>query len=243
MTGVLELHDVSVYYGDRPALQSVSLSLAHGSQAAVIGPNGAGKSTLFKAIVGLVPMRTGKILIHGRPLGCPPRSGGIRAAEGGGRLALPGDRVRRGGHGSVRPGALAQAALGHRQEARPREPGTPGYRRSGQAAHRRAVRAVSSRGRSLPGRWCRSRTCFFSTSLSPGWIWPRARPLWSLVAGSARPLGNSPGLHARSRPGLREVRRGDPAERPAHQRREPRAGLHRAAPAAGVRRADDGGGR
>lgn len=67
MTAVLELHDVSVYYGDRAALQSVSLSLENGAQAAVIGPNGAGKSTLFKAIVGLVPLRTGKILIHGRP--------------------------------------------------------------------------------------------------------------------------------------------------------------------------------
>lgn len=67
MTAVLELQDVSVYYGDRAALQSVSLSLETGAQAAVIGPNGAGKSTLFKAIVGLVPLRTGKILIHGRP--------------------------------------------------------------------------------------------------------------------------------------------------------------------------------
>jgi ABC-type Mn2+/Zn2+ transport system ATPase subunit len=67
MTGGLELQDVSVYYGERAALQSVSLSLAHGAQAAVIGPNGAGKSTMFKAIVGLVPLHTGKILIHGRP--------------------------------------------------------------------------------------------------------------------------------------------------------------------------------
>jgi ABC-type Mn2+/Zn2+ transport system ATPase subunit len=56
-----------VYYGDRPALQSLSLSLESGAQAAVIGPNGAGKSTMFKAIVGLMPLRTGRILIHGRP--------------------------------------------------------------------------------------------------------------------------------------------------------------------------------
>jgi len=34
---------------------------------AVIGPNGAGKSTLFKAMVGLIPLRTGSMLIHGRP--------------------------------------------------------------------------------------------------------------------------------------------------------------------------------
>lgn len=66
MSGLLELKDVSVYHGDRLALDSVTLSIAHGAQVAVIGPNGAGKSTLFKALVGLVPVRTGEVLLHGR---------------------------------------------------------------------------------------------------------------------------------------------------------------------------------
>jgi ABC-type Mn2+/Zn2+ transport system ATPase subunit len=35
----------------------------------VVGPNGAGKSTLFKALVGLLPLKKGRILIHGQPLG------------------------------------------------------------------------------------------------------------------------------------------------------------------------------
>jgi ABC-type Mn2+/Zn2+ transport system ATPase subunit len=35
----------------------------------VVGPNGAGKSTLFKAIVGLLPLKSGSILIHDLPLG------------------------------------------------------------------------------------------------------------------------------------------------------------------------------
>ncbi len=64
---LLEFKDVDVYYGERPALQSVTLEIPHGAQAAVIGPNGAGKSTLFKALVGLVAVRSGKILIHGWP--------------------------------------------------------------------------------------------------------------------------------------------------------------------------------
>jgi ABC-type Mn2+/Zn2+ transport system ATPase subunit len=67
MTGLLELREVSVYYGDRAALQSVTLTIPHGAQAAIIGPNGAGKSTLFKALVGLVPVRSGEILIEGLP--------------------------------------------------------------------------------------------------------------------------------------------------------------------------------
>lgn len=69
MSGLLELKDVSVYYGDQPALESVSVSIPHAAQAAVIGPNGAGKSTMFKALVGLVALRCGQVLIHGRPPG------------------------------------------------------------------------------------------------------------------------------------------------------------------------------
>ncbi len=67
MTDMLELRDVSVFYGQRAALDSVSLSIAHGAQVAVVGPNGAGKSTLFKAMVGLITPRSGEMLIHGRP--------------------------------------------------------------------------------------------------------------------------------------------------------------------------------
>jgi ABC-type Mn2+/Zn2+ transport system ATPase subunit len=69
MTDLLELREVSVSYGGRPALESVSLSIPHGAQWAVVGPNGAGKSTLFKAMVGLLPLRAGQMLIHGRPPG------------------------------------------------------------------------------------------------------------------------------------------------------------------------------
>jgi ABC-type Mn2+/Zn2+ transport system ATPase subunit len=64
----LQLREVSVAYGARTALESVSLSVPHGAQVAVVGPNGAGKSTLFKAMVGLLPLAQGEILIHGRPV-------------------------------------------------------------------------------------------------------------------------------------------------------------------------------
>lgn len=67
MTELLELREVSVSYGGRAALDSVSLSIPHGAQVAVVGPNGAGKSTLFKAMVGLLPLRSGEMLIHGHP--------------------------------------------------------------------------------------------------------------------------------------------------------------------------------
>jgi ABC-type Mn2+/Zn2+ transport system ATPase subunit len=56
-----------VFYGQRAALDCVSLSIPHGAQVAVVGPNGAGKSTLFKAMVGLIALRSGEMLIHGKP--------------------------------------------------------------------------------------------------------------------------------------------------------------------------------
>jgi ABC-type Mn2+/Zn2+ transport system ATPase subunit len=65
----LELEGVTVAYNGRTALEDVTLHVSHGAQVAVVGPNGAGKSTLFKALVGLLPLRKGRILIHGKPLG------------------------------------------------------------------------------------------------------------------------------------------------------------------------------
>lgn len=65
----LQLSGVDVGYGNRLALQDLSVSIGHGACVAVVGPNGAGKSTLFKALVGLLPIQHGEIHIHGLPLG------------------------------------------------------------------------------------------------------------------------------------------------------------------------------
>lgn len=65
----LEVDNISVAYGEKTVLQNVVFQAAHGARIAVVGPNGAGKSTLFKALVGLLPLQSGRILIHGLPLG------------------------------------------------------------------------------------------------------------------------------------------------------------------------------
>jgi len=49
------------YPGLRNALQNVSFTVNQGERIGILGPNGAGKSTLFKALVGLIPFRTGEI--------------------------------------------------------------------------------------------------------------------------------------------------------------------------------------
>jgi zinc/manganese transport system ATP-binding protein len=55
--------DLTVCYGDRPAVHHFDGSIEHGSLTAVVGPNGAGKTTLLGAIAGLLPRRTGRIRI------------------------------------------------------------------------------------------------------------------------------------------------------------------------------------
>lgn len=65
----LLIEQATAGYDGRPALIDVTMRVPHGAQVAIVGPNGAGKSTLFKAIVGLLPMRTGRVLVHGKPPG------------------------------------------------------------------------------------------------------------------------------------------------------------------------------
>ncbi len=63
----LLLRNLSVSYGERPALSGVSAEVAAGGWLALIGPNGAGKSTLLRAAAGLLPYR-GELLVGGEQL-------------------------------------------------------------------------------------------------------------------------------------------------------------------------------
>jgi len=63
------LSDVTAGYGDRTALEHVTLAVEPGSLLAVVGPNGAGKSTLLKLMAGLAQPWTGRIEILGAPAG------------------------------------------------------------------------------------------------------------------------------------------------------------------------------
>lgn len=65
----LEVENMSVAYGDKAVLRNLSFQVPHGARIAIVGPNGAGKSTLFKALVGLLPLQSGRVLIHGLALG------------------------------------------------------------------------------------------------------------------------------------------------------------------------------
>ncbi len=62
---MLEVKDLSVNYRGLQALESINFQLQTGQVIGLIGPNGAGKSTLFKALLGLIPVRSGKVIFNG----------------------------------------------------------------------------------------------------------------------------------------------------------------------------------
>jgi manganese/iron transport system ATP-binding protein len=61
----LLLDGVTVAYGRDPVVEDVDGVVMPGTALALIGPNGAGKSTLIKAILGLVPVVSGRIEVLG----------------------------------------------------------------------------------------------------------------------------------------------------------------------------------
>jgi branched-chain amino acid transport system ATP-binding protein len=62
---MLQVSGIDVRYGDVPVLRDLSLSVAAGEVLCMLGRNGAGKTTALKAIMGLVPVRSGSIRLDG----------------------------------------------------------------------------------------------------------------------------------------------------------------------------------
>jgi len=65
---MLELKDVNQYYGGSHILRNVSLDAKVGEITVVLGRNGVGKTTLLKSIMGVVPIKSGSILLDGQAI-------------------------------------------------------------------------------------------------------------------------------------------------------------------------------
>ena len=70
---MLQISDLSIYYGKSIALRDVTLEVGGKEVVALLGANGAGKSTTLRTISGLVTPRSGDILFEGKSVkGLPP---------------------------------------------------------------------------------------------------------------------------------------------------------------------------
>ena len=112
MRPMLEVRHLDVSYGESQVLWDVSLDVPAGTVVCLMGRNGVGKTTLLKSIMGLLPLRAGRVAFDGTDLG--GRRPEERAAGGigyvpQGREIFPNLTV----HENLRMGLLGSRRDGH----------------------------------------------------------------------------------------------------------------------------------
>ena len=68
---MIELKNVSKWYGDFNVLKHCNTSVSRGEVVVVCGPSGSGKSTLIKCVNALEPFEKGRLFINGVPVHDP----------------------------------------------------------------------------------------------------------------------------------------------------------------------------
>src|SRR3954471_989163 len=63
---LLDVQDISVFYGPVQALRGVSIEVFEGEMVALLGANGAGKTTTLRTISGMLAPERGTVLLAGR---------------------------------------------------------------------------------------------------------------------------------------------------------------------------------
>jgi len=58
---LLEVHDINTYRGPAHILRGVSINVDTDEVVALVGRNGAGRTTIIESIIGLLPVRSGRI--------------------------------------------------------------------------------------------------------------------------------------------------------------------------------------
>lgn len=87
---MLAVESLRAGYGNVEIVHGISLAVAEGECVALIGANGAGKTTTLRAICGLLPTRSGRILFDGAPINGLP---GHAVAEKGVTMCPEGRQV------------------------------------------------------------------------------------------------------------------------------------------------------
>ena len=69
---MLQIEDIYVNYGQVSALSGVNAAVSEGEVVCLLGSNGAGKSTFMRALIGLEPLRSGRITFCGQRIESMP---------------------------------------------------------------------------------------------------------------------------------------------------------------------------
>jgi urea transport system ATP-binding protein len=65
---MLKVHEIQVSYGQSQAIRGVGFEVRRGEAVALMGRNGMGKTTLLKALIGILPIRSGSVHLGGQDL-------------------------------------------------------------------------------------------------------------------------------------------------------------------------------
>lgn len=66
MDEILKAEGIRAGYNGKEVIGGLSFAVSRGDVVAVVGPNGSGKTTVVKAVLGLLPLRAGKVTLFGK---------------------------------------------------------------------------------------------------------------------------------------------------------------------------------
>jgi urea transport system ATP-binding protein len=75
---VLDVRNLNAAYGQSQVLHGVNFAAMPGEIVAVVGRNGMGKSTLMKSLIGVMPTRSGQIIVDGVDVTALPSHARVR---------------------------------------------------------------------------------------------------------------------------------------------------------------------